>query len=202
MTDKTIGKVNLGDGEEKTFLIWEIHWLSEWGNLDICDKKVLAALYWEHLSDSQKSEFIDSDYITLQKIKAAKHSELMSDPVRMKKNFLSEAAPLIDEMLQLANGTKRNKSVVKDSDNESWAKREIWSVLKDIITRAENPAPMLDLKGKTIDGQIDAILTKVSQGQITIVDAKEYMALVSAGFNLQQLPKLLATLEKLENGNV
>jgi len=57
---------------------------------------------------------------------------------------------------------------------------------------------MLDLKGKTIDDQINAILTQVSAGQITIADAKEYMALVSAGFNLQQLPKLLATLEKLE----
>lgn len=197
MKKKTLSKINLGNGEDKTFLIWERHWLSEWGNLDISDKKVLAALYWEDLTDTQKSDFTDSDYISLQKIKAAKHSELMSDPVLMKKNFLEGAAPLIDEMLALANGKKKNAT--KDSDTEAWAKREIWEVLKDIITRTDNPAPMIDLKGKSIEDQIDQILTKVSEGRISIADAKEYMALVSAGFNLQQLPKLLATLESLEN---
>jgi len=196
MTNKKLNKINLGDGESKIFLMWEAHWLSDWDGLDDCDKKVLAALYWEQLSDKQKGEFTDSQYIDLQKIKAAKHAELMSDPVKMKKNFLEGAAPLLDDMIQLATGNKKNTT--KDGDNEAWAKREIWGVLKDIIVRTDNPAPMLDLKGKTIDDQINAILTQVSAGQITIADAKEYMALVSAGFNLQQLPKLLATLEKLE----
>lgn len=197
MTNKKTSGINF-EPDDKPFLVWEAHWLSEWSNLELCDKKVLAALYWELLSDSQKSEFIDSDYITLQKIKASRHAELVSDPVKMKKHFLTEAAPLIDEMLALANGAKQSGKTV--SSTEEWAKREIWTVLKEVIMKADNPAPMLDLKGKTIDRQIDTILTKVSEGQITIQDAKEYMALVSAGFNLQQLPKLMASLEKLENG--
>jgi len=196
MTDKKTG-INLGTGDNKIYLMWERHWLSEWGNLDVCDKKVLAALYWEELTDIQKSDFSDSEYISLQKLKAAKHAELMSDPVKMKKNFLEGAAPLIDEMIALANGKKKNTT--KDTDNESWAKREIWGVIKEIISRTDNPAPMMDLKGKTIDDQINQVLTSVSQGNITIADAKEYMALISSGFNLQQLPKLLATLEKIEN---
>lgn len=195
MTNKNTG-INLGDGEDKPFLMWEVHWLSEWGNLDVCDKKVLAALYWEHLNDNQKEEFTDHEYISLQKFKAAKTAELISDPVKMKKHFLTEAAPLIDEMVQLAYGKKPNAK--KISSTEEWAKREIWDVLKDVITRANDPAPMMNLKGKSIDEQINQILTKVSEGQITIADAKEYMALVSAGFNLQQLPKLMASLEALE----
>lgn len=197
MNKELTGKINLGDGNDKPFLIWERHWLTEWGNLEVSDKKVLAALYWEDLTDTQKSDFSNDEYIELQKIKDAKNAELMSDPVKMKKHFLAGAAPLIDEMIALANGKKKNTT--KDSDTEAWAKREVWTVLKEIIGRTDNPAPMLDLKGKTIDNQINAILTKVSEGQITIVDAKEYMALVSAGFNLQQLPKLMASLEALEN---
>lgn len=197
MTDKKTSKLNF-ETNDKPFLIWERHWLTEWGNLDISDKKVLAALYWEDLTDTQKSDFTDAEYIDLQKVKAAKHAELVSDPVKMKKHFLEGAAPLIDEMLSLANGQKKSKSAVKDTDNEAWAKREIWSVLKDIIRTTDNPAPMLDLKGGTIDEQINTILEKVSAGQITIADAKEYMALVSAGFNLQQLPKLMKSLEALE----
>jgi hypothetical protein len=197
MTKKNTGKVNLGDGINKVFLMWESHWLSEWGNLDICDKKVLAVLYWEQLTDNQKSEFTDHEYIDLQKLQAAKRAEIISDPVKMKKYFLTEAAPLIDEMINLANGTKQKTKT--QTSTEEWAKREIWGVLKDVISKANDPAPMIDLKGKTIDDQINQILTKVSEGQITIADAKEYMALVSAGFNLQQLPKLMASLEKLEN---
>ncbi len=197
MNDKTPSKLNLGTGEDKPFLMWEKHWLSEWGNLDACDKKVLAALYWELLTDSQKSEFTDHEYIDLQKLQTAKNAELISDPVKMKQHFLTESAPLIDEMIGLSNGAK--KSSTKETETEAWAKREIWSVLKEVIAKANDPAPMMDLKGKTIDDQINQILTKVSEGAISIADAKEYMALVSAGFNLQQLPKLMASLEALEN---
>ena len=197
MNKKTKGMLNLGDGQDKPFLMWEKHWLSEWGNLEVCDKKVLAALYWELLNEKQKAEFTDHEYIELQKLKAAKNAELISDPVNMKKHFLTESAPLIDEMIKLANGGNKNKT--KDTENEAWAKREIWSVLKEVISRANYPAPMKDLKGKAIDDQIDQILTSVSQGKISIDDAKEYMTLVSAGFNLQQLPKLMASLEALEN---
>ena len=188
--------INLGDGESKPYLMWEKHWLSEWANLETCDKKVLAALHWDSLTDNQKSEFADHEYIDLQKLKAAKNAEIMSNPVEMKRHFLSESAPLIDEMIGLANGEAKNKS--KISDDESWAKREVWAVLKDVIARADNPAPMLDLKGKSIDDQIDQILTHVSQGKIAINEAKEYMALVSAGFNLLQLPQLMKSLEALE----
>ena len=196
MAKKDMRKLNF-DPSDKIFLIWERHWLAEWGNLEASDKKVLAALYWEELTDQQKSEFEDAEYIELQKIKDAKQAELIADPIRMKKHFLKGASPLIDEMVGLANGNKKKPLAV--TETELWAKKELWSVLKEVITSAENPAPMLDLKGKTIDDQIDQILTKVSTGLISIEDAKEYMALVSAGFNLQQLPKLLTALEALED---
>ncbi len=197
MKSKTMkAKINLGTGEDKPYLMWETHWLSEWATLDDCDKKVLAALYWDLLTDSQKSEFADDEYIELTKLKQLKNSEMMSDPVKLKKHFLTESAPLIDEMIQIANGSK--KATAKLTGTEEWAKREIWDVLKEVVIKADSPAPMIDLKGKGIDEQINQILTKVSQGQMAISDAKEYMSLVSAGFNLQELPKLMASLELLE----
>jgi len=192
---KKNGKINIGNGETKPFLMWEKHWLSEWGNLELADKKVLAALYWFDLTDLQKSEFKNHEYIELKKISDAKNMELISDPVNMKRTFLAGAAPLITEMINLANGTKGRSTL---TDSQAWARSEVWEVLKEVIKIAENPAPMIDLKGKPIEDQIDQILTKVSQGQITIADAKDYMSLVSAGFNLQHLPELMKTLEKLE----
>ena len=52
---------------------------------------------------------------------------------------------------------------------------------------------------KEISEQIDEILTNVSNGSINFEQAKEYMALVSSGYNLQELPKLMAQLDALEN---
>ena len=83
-------------------------------------------------------------------------------------------------------------------DKDAFATKEVWSVLKEIIQTATNPAPLLDLKGKSISDQIDVILTKVSTGEIDFTQAKEYMSLVSSGFNLQTLPQLMSQLEALE----
>jgi len=177
---------------EQTFLIWEKHWLKEWISLDVSDKKVLAALYWDELTPEQKSEFTDNEYIEMTKLQQKRHEEFINDPVKMRSHFLMEAAPLMNIMIQASLG---NKSL--DSDNEL-AVREVWNVLKDIIQSANNPAPLLDLKGKDIDGQIDTILGKVSTGEIDFEQAKEYMSLVSSGFNLQKLPELITKLEALE----
>ena len=96
--------VKVTDG---TFLIWEKHWLKEWGSLDISDKKVLAALYWFELSDEQKATFTDHQYIELMQMQEAKKKEMVDDPVKMKSHFLREASPLLDKMIQAALGNKR-----------------------------------------------------------------------------------------------
>lgn len=185
--------LNLENGKKKHFLIWERRWLEQWGILDIADKKVLAALYWEELTDDQKSEFSDREYIELQKLKQKQIEERANNPTMMRQHFLTTASPLIDKMILASQG----KTKLDAEDN--YATKEVWEVLKSIILTANNPAPMLDLKGKTINDQIDQILTGVTEGKLDFKEAKEYMSLVSSGFNLQELPKMLAKLEMLEN---
>jgi len=182
------------DNKNKQHLLWEKVWLKEFFTLDSCDQKVLAVLYWEDLTDKQKAIFSDADYIEHQKYNEMKKQEIMLDPTKMRQHFLKSAAPVLDNMLEIARGDKTK------SKNDEWATREVWEVLKTVITTANDPAPLINLKGKSITDQIDAILTKVSEQKITINEAKEYMSLVSSGFNLQQLPQLLAKLEALEAG--
>lgn len=174
-----------------TFLIWERHWLKQWHTLDTQDKKVLAALYWSDLTDEQKDEFTDSDYIELAKIQERKKMDLVNDPIKMRQYFLEEASPLLDQMIQASLGNKKIES------NDEYATREVWGMLKEIISSASNQAPLIDLKGKTISDQIDSILTHVSTGKITFDQAKDYMSLVSSGFNLRTLPGLVIQLEAL-----
>ena len=114
-------------------------------------------------------------------------------PVALKKHFIDRASPMIDQMIDAALGEGDLHA------SNVFAQAEVWDILKEVIKSAENPAPLIDLKGKSIEDQIDKILHKLTEGEINFTEAKEYMALVSQGFNLQKLPELLAKLNQLED---
>ena len=114
------------------------------------------------------------------------------NPSEMKYHFIERASPLIDDYIDSALGVSYMKS------NNSLIQQEVWNLLRELILNAKNKAPLLNLRGKNIESQIDEILTKVSAGEINLEEAKEYMSLVSAGFNLQKLPELMSKLEMLE----
>lgn len=165
--------------------------LANFDHYDKCDQKLLALLYWEKLTDRQKKVFDDWEEMELSKANEKRLQQIMSDPTKLRQHFLKNAAPVMDNILKLANGDK--KLTV-----DNFAIKEVWEVLKGIISQASNPAPMIDLKGKEVSDQIDEILTQLTAGEINFVEAKEFMSLVSAGYNLQELPKLMAKLEALE----
>lgn len=158
---------------------------------DKCDKKLLAILYWEKLTEQQKKTFNDREQMDLQKEYDRKQQQMMSDPTKMRQYFLKGASPILDNIIRLANGDNKLSA-------DNYAIREVWEVLKGVIQSANNPAPMMDLRGKDISSQIDEVLSSVSKGDITFIEAKEYMSLISSGFNLQELPKLMAKLEAIE----
>jgi len=178
---------------EGIHLTWERHHIKQWEMLDDSEKSILAILYWDELTDAQQSDFSNKDYISIVKVREAQAEELANDPVRLRRKFLTDAAPLADRMVRLALGKDRNMT-----DLGEQATMEVWEVLKAIILTAANPTPLLDLKGKDIGDQVDTILEKVSEGKIDFSEAKEYMSLVSQGFDMQQLPDIMAKLEMLE----
>ena len=165
--------------------------LLNFNNLDRCNKKLIAIMFWDKLTEDQKKTFPDWEFKQLSEAYNKRVEETMNDPTKMRQYFLKGSAPILDEIIKMANGDSRIKG-------ESYAFREVWEVLRGIITAASNPAPMIDLRGKDISSQIDEILSAVTKGDITFNEAKEYMSLVSSGFNLQELPKLMQKLEALE----
>ncbi|MHA1220146.1 MAG: hypothetical protein ACTSQB_00255 [Candidatus Heimdallarchaeota archaeon] len=113
-------------------------------------------------------------------------------PMNLRRHFLHRASPLIDEYINAALGTSTFSAT---SDH---ARSEVWGILKQLIIEAKNPAPMLDLRGKNIEEQIDKILTLVSTGGISLEEGREYISLVQQGFEAAELPKLMQQMEKLE----
>jgi polyhydroxyalkanoate synthesis regulator phasin len=178
--------------ESENFVYLPESSLTNFDHYDKCDQKLLAILYWEKLTDKQKEVFTDWQEMELQKDYERRLNEIMTDPTKMRQHFLKNASPVLDSIIKLANGDKK-------LTGDNYAFREVWEILKGIISSANNPAPMMDLRGKDVSQQIDEILTQVSTGKINFDEAKEYMSLVSSGFNLQELPKLMAKLDALEN---
>ena len=164
----------------------------DFDKLNIIDKRLYAHTYWAELTDKQKRSFIDKDFKDAEESYKTKVKERMSDPNKMRAYFLTHSSPIMDDIIDMAKG-----STSKASD--SYAFKEVWEVLRGLINAANAKAPVLDLKGKEVSEQIDEILTQVTAGDITFDDAKQYMSLVSSGFNLQELPKLMAKLDALES---
>jgi len=179
------------DKDSEHFIYMPESELTNFMHMNKCDQKLMGILYWDKLSDTQKKQFTDWEELELSKSNERRLQQIMSDPTKLRQHFLRNAAPVMDTILKLANGDK--KLTV-----DNFAIKEVWEVLKGIITQASNPAPMLNLKGKEVSDQIDEILSQLTTGQINFDEAKEFMSLVSAGYNLQELPKLMAKLEALE----
>jgi len=165
----------------------------DFDKLSIIDKRLFAHTNWNKLSDKQKRTFVDKDFKDAEEIYKLKVKERMSDPIKMKEYFLNASAPILDNMIDMAT----NPSIKLASDG--FAFREVWEVLRGILNSTKNKATPLDLRNKDISQQVDEILTSVTAGDITFDEAKEYISIVSSGFNLQELPKLMAKLELIES---
>ena len=113
-------------------------------------------------------------------------------PSKIRAHFLKNAFPLVDEYIGAALGTSRMNA------NNAIAQNAVWEILKQIILEAKNPAPMMDLRGKTIDEQVDKILTMVSEQKCTLDEGKEYLSLVQQGLELTEIPKMVKQMESLE----
>ena len=161
---------------------------------DKCNQKLLAILYWDKMSESQKDVFTDREQMDVEYSIKTRRAEMMSNPTKMKQYFLEHSAPIMDDILAYANGSRK-----LNGSQDKYYMNEVWEVLKCILNGANTPAPMIDIRGKKVSEQIDEILTSVTEGKITFDDAKNYMSLVSSGFDIQELPKLMATLEAIEN---
>lgn len=114
-------------------------------------------------------------------------------PVNIRRHFLHKAAPLIDTYIDVALGKKVPETTNLQMQNQ------VWEVLREIILSASDHAPVIDLKGKTVDEQVSKILELVSTGGIPIDQGKEYLSLVQQGFELTELPDIIAKMEALEN---
>lgn len=165
----------------------------DWPFLTICDKKVLAVLHWSKLSEAQQKEFDDIAFKEIEEASQRFREDTMTDPIKMKRFFLKHSYPILNQLLDSAT----NPSTKIKTDG--YAFKEVWEVLRGIINSTNDQAPAISLKGKEISDQIDEILTKVTAQEITFDQAKEYMSLISSGFNLQELPKLMAKLDALES---
>ena len=112
-------------------------------------------------------------------------------PANLKAHFLHRAAPLIDDYIDAALG----ESILKSTNDH--ARFEVWSLLIEIMKQADNKAPILNVKGKSIDDQISLILEDVFAGKSTVQEGRDMISMVQQGFDALAMPKLMEKMEQL-----
>jgi len=112
---------------------------------------------------------------------------------KLRREFLKNAEPFITEMVEVASG---ERDLFKSTN--TWAIREVWETLSEIIKKADDPVAVT-FTDKETSNKVDAILDHVASGEITPAEGKRIMALVAMGFEITELPELMAKFEQLED---
>jgi len=169
---------------------------------ELDDMEDFSAGYEEYYSEEnmekRRLQAIEDEEIEERQYKKSREGDIETNPKfeitpsNLRSHFLKRSAPLLDDFISSALGKKPLQT------GNAYAQTQVWEMLKTIILEAKNPAPLVDLKGKTIDEQVDKILTMSSTGKITLEEAKDFLSLVQQGFELTELPELISKMEAIE----
>jgi len=96
-------------------------------------------------------------------------------------------------MVEVASGKKDSFK-----STNTWAVKEVWKTLSEIIQQADDPIAVT-FTDKEVSSKVNAILDQVACGELTPAEGKRIMALVSMGFEVTELPELMAKFEQLED---
>ena len=116
----------------------------------------------------------------------------MSEPVNLRKDFIKRATPVVNAYVDVALG----KGALKTSDKS--VSDKVWEAMNTIIQQADDPVPLAKLTDGDITARVDAVLSQVASGEITPDEGKKLIGLLQAGFDITELPKLIAAIEAAE----
>lgn len=117
----------------------------------------------------------------------------MSDAIKLRKKWLKNADKIMDEYKARTLGKPKHAQI-----DAKLMLNYIDSIMP-IIQQADDPVPIAKLTDGDISKRVDRVLKKVARGDITPKQGKEYIALLQAGFDMTELPKLLASFEELQS---
>lgn len=110
----------------------------------------------------------------------------------LRSKFIKGAGLAIDLMVdQLEDGRKEIDPRQQKMINL------LWPLMSEIIKDAKKITP-LNLSDKSTSQRLDELFNNVAKGAITFDEAKQYMSLISQGFEMSDLIELNEKLERLE----
>lgn len=116
------------------------------------------------------------------------------DPAKLKQEFLLRSYPLMLTMINAATGQE-------ELVGHNRAQAEVWDLFKEIIKTTDNVTPTISLEGKTTQEKIETVFTSVSNGLISQAQAKNYMDLITKGFDTLELSDMMEQIEELQSND-
>lgn len=115
----------------------------------------------------------------------------MNGAAKLRCKFINEAAEfMLDEYISVVKGEG------EFSSNDPSARKEIWDLLKSIISGAGDPSGV-SLVAFNSNSVVEEIMTQVANGELTLDEGKQFMQLASMGFEITELPELMAKFNEL-----
>lgn len=87
------------------------------------------------------------------------------------------------------------------TESQVTAVQLLMPMITDVVKDSKKISKTLNVRGKGIGEQIDDILNGLSQGELSFTEAKDYLSMISQGYELTELPELMKKLEAIENAN-
>ena len=74
------------------------------------------------------------------------------------------------------------------------ARDEVWSVVRELITSADDAVNVPNLGDGSISDRVDIVMSSVANGSLTIQQGKRLIEMLQAGFEITELKDLIAKL--------
>lgn len=117
---------------------------------------------------------------------------VMITPTDLRQEFIRKAQPLVDEYVGAALGTSELRST------NAQARHAVWETLQKIIEQADDAIKSSALTSPDTAKKIEGVLAQVANGELTPRQAKDLMALITAGFEVTDVQKLMSVMEEIK----
>jgi hypothetical protein len=108
-----------------------------------------------------------------------------------------ETVPKIIERATTAFG-EGTPSAMLDKREETLMKY-LWPTVHTLITESDDAANIKGLSEGPISDRVDNVLEQVAKGTLSIPQGKRLIEMLQAGFNITELPRLVAKLNGMQH---
>ena len=115
---------------------------------------------------------------------------MTTNTAELRSLLLTNGRQVIEEVINRATGKGRPPTI----DPEYV--QIVWKAIIPMLQNSEDLARITGISDGSISARVDNVLEQVAKGTLTIQQGKRLIEMLQAGFNITELPELVAKLQQ------